>query len=499
SEKDSSMTIIADVTTSLENLVETLNGLLKSTIKFEVMAAKGDVASDIEALKAMIEKIKSTSDLGDKEELSQIVNEFTEFEDLAVGDENVVDAQIEMLESREKAKKNLNEAKELARAAMEVIVQLNSEVRNITADVQSDAASTVTTSRVVMIICALLVLALSTLIALWVTKSITTPLNAAVDKIKLAATGDLTVHFETSSNDELGVMSTSMQTLISNLRNILKEISSNSEMLATTAEETTAISEQSFESVNQQKQQTQSMAASIEQMTETVTSVSSNVQNTLAEVETTHNQVNQGEELLKTNISSIVGLASSIEDAAKVISRLNEDTNNIGSVLDVISGVAEQTNLLALNAAIEAARAGEQGRGFAVVADEVRTLASRSQDSTAEIQQLIERLLDGASKAVATMNRSQKETQECVEGVDEVSEMLSNVATSVSTIKDMSHQISVATDQQSAAAKSQNENIVHIADIAEQTSVSAQENQTASQDLSKMAANQRVLVNQFKL
>jgi len=205
-----------------------------------------------------------------------------------------------------------------------------------------------------------------------------------------------------------------------------------------------------------------------------------------------------GEKLLVKNVGNMNELDTAIKESSDVISRLNQETNDITDVLNEIRGVAEQTNLLALNAAIEAARAGEQGRGFAVVADEVRKLASRSHDSTTEIQEAIERLQKGAKLAVETTGQSQKETSNCVEGITNVQKMLTAIVNGITTIRDMSLQIATAAEQQSVAVQTQCESIVHIKDISEQTSLQASENQQASKQLAEMAEMQRSMISKFK-
>ena len=220
---------------------------------------------------------------------------------------------------------------------------------------------------------------------------------------------------------------------------------------------------------------------------------------TLTEVHSAHGDVTGGSEVLSRNIARFEGLAADIKNAADVIQKLNDDCKNIGGVLDVIKGVAEQTNLLALNAAIEAARAGEQGRGFAVVADEVRTLASRAHDSTAEIEDMIARLQSRAGDAVQVMEKSEGEATRSVDSITEAGEALDKVAVAINTIRDMSTQIASAAEQQSVASQTQLESITAIATVAEDTATGAQESQTASEELAKMAEIQRSLVGKFKL
>ena len=198
-------------------------------------------------------------------------------------------------------------------------------------------------------------------------------------------------------------------------------------------------------------------------------------------------------------IGGIESLVAEVDSAAKVIRNLEQESENIGSVLDVIRGIAEQTNLLALNAAIEAARAGEQGRGFAVVADEVRTLASRTQQSTQEIQDMILRLQSGAGNAVKVMEGAQKKAQESSDLVEKAAESLGMIAGSISAINDMNTMIASAAEEQSAVAGEMQSNMNNIREVADRSAEGAQQTAQASEELARLAAEQQALMAQFRV
>lgn len=209
-------------------------------------------------------------------------------------------------------------------------------------------------------------------------------------------------------------------------------------------------------------------------------------------------QSKSGVKIVNHAIGSINSLADEIEKTAKVTQSLVENSETIGSVLDVIKGIAEQTNLLALNAAIEAARAGEQGRGFAVVADEVRTLASRTRDSTTEIQNIIEKLQSRANQAASVMQNSREKARDSVAQAEEAGSVLQEISTAIANIDCLNAQIATAAEEQTSVAEEMNRNIVSISDIAEETVAGAAELASSSQDLSKLASDLQAEVSQFK-
>ncbi|MCW8999089.1 MAG: methyl-accepting chemotaxis protein, partial [Kangiellaceae bacterium] len=311
--------------------------------------------------------------------------------------------------------------------------------------------------------------------------------------------GDLTEKAEIFSEDELGKLSNGFNDLIDALRSMLKEIGSSSQQLSASAEQTSAISSQSNENINHQKEQTDMIATAMTEMTATVDEVANSANNTLMEVQKANNETKDGQAVVQDSIKTINKLASEIESAAVVIDKLDQYSTNIGAVLDVIRGIADQTNLLALNAAIEAARAGEQGRGFAVVADEVRTLASKTQESTSEIQEMIERLQTGTREAVTVMESSRNEAQNSVEQTARAGESLEKITQAVTVINDMSTHIASAAEEQSSVSQEMHQNVSSISEMADKTSQGASENLSASQELARLAEHMQKLVGQFKV
>ena len=235
------------------------------------------------------------------------------------------------------------------------------------------------------------------------------------------------------------------------------------------------------------------------EMASTVDEVARNSQSASEAAVHADNQAKSGNQAVTKTIEIINELAADVEISAKALEKLRGDSENISAVSDVIKNIANQTNLLALNAAIEAARAGEQGRGFAVVADEVRTLAQRTQDSTAEIQNIIASLQQGVGSAVAAMKQNQEKTITTIEQAANAGEFLRTIAQSVSTIVDMNSQIAVASEEQSAVAQEINRNIVNIQSISEKTSAGATQTAKSSKQLLTLGNQLRQLVEQFRV
>ncbi|NIA02649.1 MAG: methyl-accepting chemotaxis protein, partial [Planctomycetia bacterium] len=253
------------------------------------------------------------------------------------------------------------------------------------------------------------------------------------------------------------------------------------------------------ENVDKQQAETGQVATAMNEMTTTVQEVACNATQTAEAANKANTETDSGRQIVTKTIESITELASEVETAAITIQQLESDSENIDSVVDVIRGISEQTNLLALNAAIEAARAGEQGRGFAVVADEVRTLASRTQESTLEIQSMIESLQTGAARAVEVMEQGRNKAQGSVENAARAGESLNVITSTVATISDMNTQIASAAEEQTAVAEEINRNIANISLLGDQTSEGARQTAASSEEMAQLAVQLQGLVGQFKV
>jgi methyl-accepting chemotaxis protein len=341
--------------------------------------------------------------------------------------------------------------------------------------------------------------ALSILLAYVTVTGITRGVNSVQIAASRLAEGDLKVEVDYRGKDEIGHIAKAFNNMAVTFRDTVNDIKDSITRLAAAAEETSVVTAQANSGIAQQQVETSQVATAVNEMNATVHEVARNAVEAASAAKEADDSFNKGKKVVDTIIDAIGALAVEVDQAAKVILDLEQESERIGSVLDVIKGIAEQTNLLALNAAIEAARAGEQGRGFAVVADEVRTLAGRTQDSTKEIEQMISKLQVGASKAVHVMETGKEKTRIGVEHAAAAGEALQTINAAVERITSMNTQIASAAEEQSAVTEEINRSIVSINSVAEQSATGAQQTAAASDDLAKLAEHLKGLVERFKV
>ena len=331
--------------------------------------------------------------------------------------------------------------------------------------------------------------------------SIATPLKEMAARMRDIATGngDLTARIAVKGDDEIADVANNFNLITSKTQNMIRQIVDTATELSSSADELQSVATHSQSSLFRQKSDIDQMAAAMHEMTATVQEVARNAAQAATAAEQTNREAASGKSVVSKTIRVIQDHASEVGVAASVIQKLEKDSENIGSVLDVIKGIAEQTNLLALNAAIEAARAGEQGRGFAVVADEVRTLASRTQESTREIEQMIVNLQNGASNAVAAMNKGQGQAEESAEHARQAGQSLDAIANSIATISDMNHQIATAVEEQTAVATEINRNVCGVSDAAHEVTTGSDQSVRASQRVANLSSQLLTISQQFRV
>jgi len=338
------------------------------------------------------------------------------------------------------------------------------------------------------------------LLAAWVmTQQIITPLRetlAAADRI---AKGDLSKDLQIKRADEMGQLQNSMQAMTVSLRDLIGGISDGVTQISSAAQQLSAVTEQTSVGVNSQKDETDQVATAMNQMTATVFEVARNAQDASQAAAHADQQAREGDQVVAEAIGQIERLAEEVLTSTQAMNVLKLESEKIAGVLDVIKSVSQQTNLLALNAAIEAARAGEAGRGFAVVADEVRGLAQRTQQSTEEIEELIAALQNGTQQVATTLDNSRGLTDNSVQLSRRAGSALEQITRTVSTIQDMNRQIATAGEQQSAVAEQINRNIISVRNISEQTATASEETAASSIELARLGTHLQGLVAKFRV
>ncbi|MBW8456344.1 MAG: HAMP domain-containing protein [Pseudomonas sp.] len=377
------------------------------------------------------------------------------------------------------------------------IAEVMKDLDQLMAALGAESRSSLTTMLIIGVL-----IAVAGLLAIWlISRRITRPLRDMVvmlDNIGQGE-GDLTQRLHIDSRNELGQIATGFNTFLTRLQGMISEVVGSVQKVSDASEHTADIAIRTDKGVQTQLAEIELVATAVHEMTATAQDVARNATQAAEAASHADRAANQGRHIVQDTGATITELAGEIGRAVDVVQTLARDSENIDAILVTIRSIAEQTNLLALNAAIEAARAGEQGRGFAVVADEVRNLAQKTQQATGEIQQMIQQLQNGTRDVVQVMEQSQSRTQRSVEQADAAAEALQAITQAVSLINDMNNQIASAAEEQSAVAEDINRNVTKIGQVAQDVAGGAEEASQASAGLTRLAEQQRRLINQFKV
>ena len=503
-QRDPNLRRAAEVGGQLETSLLSLLTVSYEYIKTETLVRSQTLGNEVDLvvekvvtqLSEMVEAAGGRDDSGTLDDINDLVNDAI---NAIKANDGVVQLHVERLERRNDAEQALNASDSNITQGVVALENLLNLADKKASHIESQVNGAITTGNTFVIVVVIISIAVAAFIGYVTVRAITRPLYRVNELLTVASSGDLTHRLDDSAQDEFGLLARNCNTLIGNLKELITAINVRAEQLAAASEQTSAVTAQTTHSIQDQKSQIGQVATATTEMHSTSQLVVQNAEDTLSQIRHADAEAENVRQISLENKNTIEILSRDVQEAADVINKLHQDSASIGGILDVIRGVADQTNLLALNAAIEAARAGEQGRGFAVVADEVRTLASRTQESTQEINAMIEVLQAGAEKAVSVMDQGKDQTAACVAQTEKATQALDIITDAVHKAHDVSSQIEQSAREQNTVSQEISEKLETIVGIAEETTAGAQQTSESSHEVARLAEELQQSIRQFKV
>lgn len=503
-QRDPNLRRAAEIGGQLETSLLSLLTVSYEYIKTETLIRSQTLGNEVDLvvekvvtqLSEMVQTAGGRDDSGTLDDINDLVNDAI---NAIKANDGVVQLHVDRLERRNDAEQALNASDANITQGVVALENLLNLADKKASHIENQVNGAITTGNTFVIVVVIISIAVAAFIGYVTVRAITRPLYRVNELLTVASSGDLTHRLDDSAQDEFGLLARNCNTLIGNLKELITAINLRAEQLAAASEQTSAVTAQTTHSIQDQKSQIGQVATATTEMHSTSQLVVQNAEDTLSQIRHADAEAENVRQISLENKNTIEILSRDVQEAADVINKLHQDSASIGGILDVIRGVADQTNLLALNAAIEAARAGEQGRGFAVVADEVRTLASRTQESTQEINAMIEVLQAGAEKAVSVMNQGKDQTAACVAQTEKATQALDIITDAVHKAHDVSSQIEQSAREQNTVSQEISEKLETIVGIAEETTAGAQQTSESSHEVARLAEELQQSIRQFKV
>lgn len=477
------------------DLVRTgINGINGLATASQVLAVQEDLGRELERLGTRMERLAESNAI-----IHRYLSTYVELLQTAVsGDTGTMTLYLRSLRAEELSSRELSVLADTVNSGVRSLGLVTSALSEQSETLRQQVNSA--NDRASLIVLGVLVISLVIAVAIMLSliRSIRRPLKTITDLLGAVSEGDLSQQMTVRSADEFGQIGRGINALIEHTRVIVSDIKSTSSEIASVSHQVSETTRSSSQKLQQQKDQSASIATAAAELTSSASDISDNSDTTLERVQAVHNSAAQGQRNMAASQTEITQLVKDLTEASEVVNNLQEESKSIGTILEVIQDIAEQTNLLALNAAIEAARAGEQGRGFAVVADEVRTLASRTQSSTEEIYEMIERLQTRANSAVELMTHNRGRVDQVVNRTSEADQSLQEILAALNDITEMSQHIAEGTSAQRATADEVARSIEAIAELSDAIYSNASRNGATFERLNKLVEQQNKAVSRFQ-